>query len=189
LRIHHLRGQMQSKQPGAPLNFDDKTSFVMRIDTAEVGMLTPALDRLMNSYVFNYPNPPLRNLHITMQGKQLVQSGIIHKIVDIPFTMWADVSASNGMIRIHPTKISICGINGLGLLKAVGTNLEKMIGKELPHEKGVSADKNDLLLDPNKMLPPPQVELHLADVKVQGDELMQFYDAGGHEADLPLPHP
>src|SRR4051795_13393267 len=31
LRIHHLRGTMQSKQPGAPLNFDDKTSFVMKV--------------------------------------------------------------------------------------------------------------------------------------------------------------
>jgi hypothetical protein len=124
-----------------------------------------------------------------MDGNQLKQEGIIHKIVDIPFTMWADVSASNGMIRIHPTKISICGINGLGLLKAVGTNLEKMIGKELPHDKGVTADKNDLLLDPNKMLPPPQVELHLVGVKIEGDELMQFYDAGNHEPDLQLPHP
>jgi len=51
----------------------------------------------------------------------------------------------------------------------------------------VSAQANDLLLDPNKMLPPPQVELNLVDVKVEGDELMQFYDAGKHAADLQLP--
>src|SRR6185369_10569944 len=123
LRIHSLRGVLQSKQPGTPLNFDDKTSFVMTVDKADVGMLSPSLDRLMNAYVFNYPNPPLRDLHITMEGRQLVQSGIIHKIVDIPFTMWANVSASNGKIRLHPTKISICGINGIGLLKAVGMTL------------------------------------------------------------------
>jgi hypothetical protein len=30
--------------------------------------------------------------------------------------MWADVSASNGKIRIHPTKMNICGLNGLLLL-------------------------------------------------------------------------
>jgi len=67
--------------------------------------------------------------------------------------------------------------------------LEKMIGKQLPHDKGVSADKNDLLLDPNKMLPPPQVELHLVEVHVEGDELMQTYDAGKHQPDLQLPRP
>lgn len=189
LDIHELRGQMQSKETGRPVNFDNKMEFVLRVDRARIGMKPSSLDSLMNQYVFNKPDSPLRQLHITMDGNQLKQEGIIHKIVDIPFTMWADVSADSGMIRLHPTKISICGINGLGLLKAVGTNLEKMIGKELPHERGVTAQANDLLLDPNKMLPPPEVELHLVDVKVQGDELMQFYDAARHEADLQLPHP
>src|SRR3954464_2221365 len=127
LRIHHLRGVLVSKQPGAPLNFDDKTSFVMKVDTGEVGMLPASLDRLMNAYVFNYPNPPLRDLKITMEGKQLVQSGIIHKIVDIPFTMWADVSATNGKIRIPPEKVSFWGKNAPGGPKAGGMGGEKIL--------------------------------------------------------------
>jgi hypothetical protein len=187
LRIHHLRGVLVSKQPGAPLNFDDKTSFVMKVDTGEVGMLPASLDRLMNSYVFNYPNPPLRDLKITIEGKQLVQSGIIHKIVDIPFTMWADVSATNGKIRIHPTKMSICGINGLGLLKAVGMTVEKML--QLPKERGVSAEGNDMLLDPQKLLPPPQIELKLVGVQIRGQELVQIFDAGQHLAPIVPRHP
>src|SRR5436190_10667630 len=189
LDIHELRGEMQAKEAGQPLNFDNRMTFVMRVDRARIGMKSQSLDDLMNSYVFKMADQPLRNLHITMDGKQLKQEGIIHKIIDIPFTMWGDLSVSNGMIRIHPTKISICGMNGLGLLKAVGTNLEKMIGKELPHDRGVFADKNDLLMDPNKMLPPPKVELTLVDVHVEGDELMQIYDAGKHQPDLQLPHP
>jgi hypothetical protein len=184
LRIHHLRGVLQPKQAGTPLNFDDKTSFVMRVDTGTIGMTSPSLDRLMNAYVFNYPDPPLRNLHISTANGQLVQSGIIHKIVDIPFTMWANVSASNGLIRIHPTKISICGINGIGLLKAVGMTLEKML--PLPKQRGVSAQGNDMLLDPSRLLPPPEVELHLVDVRIRGDELVQVFDAGRH---LPALHP
>jgi len=187
LRIHHLRGTLQSKQPGAPLDFDDKTKFVMKVDTGEVGMLPASLDRLLNAYVFNYPNPPLRDLKISIEGKQLVQSGIIHKIVDIPFTMWADVSASNGKIRIHPTKMSICGINGLGLLKAVGMTVEKML--KLPKERGVSAEGNDMLLDPQHLLPPPEIELHLVGVRIQGDELVQIFDAGMHLPPLVPRHP
>lgn len=189
LDIHSLRGEMQAKKAGDPLNFDNKLTFVMRVDTAKIGLRSDSLDRLMNVYVFNSANPPLRNLHITTEGKQLKQEGIIHKIVDIPFTMWADVSVSDGKIRLHPTKISICGINGLGLLKAVGQSLEKLIGKELPHDKGVFADKNDLLLDPEKMLPPPQVELHLVDAHVEGDELIQLFDAGRHMPPLQPRHP
>lgn len=187
LDIHTLRGEMVSKTPGAPLNFDNKTSFVLKVDTGTIGMRSASLDVLMNRYIFGYPNPPLHNLHVEPSGKQLKQSGIIHKIVDIPFTMWADVSASNGMIRIHPTKIDICGINGIGLLKAVGMTMEKML--KLPKERGISAQGNDLLLDPNHALPPPQVELHLVDVRIEGDELVQIFDAGRHLPELVLPHP
>jgi hypothetical protein len=189
LDIHSLRGEMQAKKAGDPLNFDNKLTFVMRVDTAKIGLRSQSLDRLMNDYVFSSANPPLRNLHITTEGKQLKQEGIIHKIVDIPFTMWADVSVTDGKIRLHPTKISICGINGIGLLKAVGQSLEKLIGNELPHDKGVFADKNDLLLDPVKMLPPPQVELHLVEAHVEGDELIQTFDAGRHMPPLHPKHP
>ncbi|HEX7192199.1 MAG TPA: hypothetical protein VF381_11590, partial [Thermoanaerobaculia bacterium] len=185
LDIHELRGEMQSKTRQDPLNFDDKRSFVMRVDTGTIGMKAPSLEKLMNRYIFGYPNAPLRDLHISVSGKQLVQSGIMHKVVDIPFTMWADVSADHGLIRLHPTKISICGINGIGLLKAVGMNLQKML--KMPEERGIRAEKNDLLLDPQRVLPPPQTELHLVDVHTAGDELMQVFDAGKHVAPLVLP--
>jgi len=187
LDIHELRGEMQAKEAGAPLNFDDKRSFVMRVDTGTIGMKSASLDKLMNQYIFGYPNPPLRDLHITIAGKQLQQQGIMHKGVDIPFTMWADVSADHGLIRLHPTKISICGINGLGLLKAVGMNLQKML--KMPVERGIRAEKNDLLLDPNHVLPPPAVELRLVGVHTSGDELIQVFDAGRHMAPLALPKP
>jgi hypothetical protein len=187
LDIHSLRGEMVSKEAGAPLNFDNKTTFVLRVDVAKIGMKPASLDNLMNRYVFGYANPPLRNLHASIEGNQLRQEGIMHKLIDIPFTMWADVSASDGLIRIHPTKISICGINGIGLLKAVGQNLEKMLA--MPKDRGVRAEKNDLLLDPSKMLPPPQVELHLVEAHIEGDELMQVYDAGRHLPDLAPPYP
>lgn len=183
--IHQLRGEIVSKQPGTPVNFDNKLTFVIHVDTGRIGMNGPNLDHLMNRYVFGYANPPLRNLHITTNGKQLIQQGIIHKVVDIPFTMWADVSASNGKIRLHPTKIDICGINGIGLLKAVGMTLEKMLA--LPADRGVTAEKNDMLLDPEKLLPPPQVELKLSDVRIEGDELVQIFDAGRHLAPM-TPH-
>ena len=187
LKIHQLRGVMQSKQAGTPLNFDDKQSFILHVDTAVIGLTTPSLDALMNGWVFNKPNSPLRNLHITFAGKQLKQEGILHKIVDLPFTMYADVSADAGRIRLHPTRIDICGVNGLGLLKALGQSLEKMIGKELPKDKGVSAEGNDMLLDPGKMLPPPETELHLVEVHTAGDELVQQYDAGRKLAPLTPP--
>jgi hypothetical protein len=189
LRIHTLRGQMAAKKAGSPLNFDDRTSFVLHIDTGRIGMTPASVDSLMNRHVLAFPGAPLKALHASIDGRQLKQEGIIHKIVDIPFTMWADVSASDGRIRLHPTKISICGINGLGLLKAVGQTLEKMIGKELPRDRGMTADGNDLLLDPVRVLPALAAELKLMDVRVEGGELLQIFDAGEHRAPLSPPRP
>ena len=187
LNIDQLRGAMVAKKAGDPVNFDNKNDFILKIDTARIAMHPASLDNLMNRYVFGYPGASLRNLTITMSGKQLVQQGIMHKIVDIPFTMWADVSADHGEIRIHPTKVDICNINGLGLLKAVGMTLEKMLN--IPPGHGVTAEKNDLLLDPEAILPPPQIQARLTDVHVEGDELVQIFDAGEHLPPLTLPKP
>ena len=152
LDIHRLRGEMVSKVAGTPVNFDKKDSFILRIDSAATGLTATSLDALLNRYIFSDRGGPLRNLHASIRGKQLVLEGIMHKIVDLPFTLTADVSASDGRIRIHPTRIDICGVNGLAFLKALGQTLEKMIGKQLPAEHGVSAQGNDMLLDPVKML-------------------------------------
>lgn len=187
LDIHSLRGEMVSKTAGTPLNLDNKLSFVMKVDSAKIGMRSASLDVLMNRYVFGYHNAPLRNLHIETAGSQIRQSGIIHKLVDIKFTMLADVSASNGKIRIHPTKIETFGINGLSLMKTLGTTLESML--RMPDDRGISAEGNDLLLDPNRVLPPPKVELRLTGVHVEGDELIQIFEGGRHLPELPFPHP
>src|SRR5260370_38305548 len=71
MKIHQLRGEMIPKQPGTPLNFDNKTSFVLKVDRAKIGLTGANLDSLMNRYVLNASNSPLRNLHATPDGKQL----------------------------------------------------------------------------------------------------------------------
>src|SRR5207244_4227804 len=38
LDIHQLRGEMIPNEPGKPLNFDNKLTFVMRVDTGHIGM-------------------------------------------------------------------------------------------------------------------------------------------------------
>ena len=69
-------------------------------------MRSASLDVLMNRYIFGYPNPPLRNLHTEIAGKQLKQSGIMHKIVDIPFTMLANLCWNPAI------SVPVCGVPG-----------------------------------------------------------------------------
>ncbi len=187
LHIHDLRGQMYDKEKGKPLDFDDKRSFTMKIFQAHVGVTGQSLTDLMDRYVFNYKGAPLKNLKVTIQNGKLVQQGELHKIIDIPFVMTADVSAtSDGWIRIHPVAIEICSLNGMALMKAFGMSLEKVMTNLPP---GVRVEKNDTLIEPLKILPPPSIEGRLVGVSIAGDELLQDFDDGHHATPLALPVP
>lgn len=188
LHVHHARGEMFAKHRGDPLNFDDKHSFVFKIANGKIGIDGPSLSALMNHYLFAYRGAPLRDLQITIEDNRLRQEGVMHKIIDIPFTMFAEISMTpQGWIRLHPTKIEICNLNGQALMKAFGLSLEKLL--DLSKAKGVRADGNDLLLDPLHLLPPPAIEGRLAAVRIEGDEVIQVWDSGESLPPLPVPFP
>jgi hypothetical protein len=176
LNIHTLRGEMYDKVEGQPLNFDDKRTFVVKIDRGRIGVSGAALSDLMNHYVFHYEGAPLKNLVLHVHEGRLVQEGVMHKILDIPFEMTADVSTTDeGWMRIHPIGMKICSLDGQKLMKAFGITLDKVL-KKLP--QGVRVEKNDLLIDPLKILPPPTIEGRLADIELHEDELVQIFDSG-----------
>jgi hypothetical protein len=188
LRVHELRGQLFDKERGKPLDLDDRRSFTLRIFEAAIGLQAPSLDNLMNRYVFGYPGAPLRAMTATFVGNQLREEGILHKGIDVPFTLLATVSATpDGWIRIHSTKIEVCNLNAAALMKALGLTLEKMLDLSKAH--GVRAEGNDLLLDPPVILPPPQIDGHLASVRIDGDELALEFTSTTVPAALTLPEP
>jgi hypothetical protein len=185
LRIRRLRGEMRSLR-GGPILFDDKTSFVIRLLDAEVGLNGSDLSTLLNSHVFAYPGAPLKRLKVHTAGTHLVQSGIMHKIVDIPFEITADVSVTpEGLIRLRPVKTKILGIDGNGLMRAFGLSLEKIL--DLSKAKGVTVKGNDLYLNPSRLLPPPAIEGRVTGIRIDGDELVQTFGAPGAASALAPP--
>jgi hypothetical protein len=173
LDIHHLHGTMRAKA-GGPINFDDKTSFIMGLDDAEVGLTGPSLSLLLNKYVFNFPGSPLKHLVVTTSGAQIIQKGILHKVADLPFTITANMSVTpDGRIRIHPVKTVILGLHVDELLNGIGLTLDKII--DLSKSKGATIKGNDIFLDPEKILPPPSIEGHVTSVRVQGAEVVQSF--------------
>jgi hypothetical protein len=185
LAIHTLRGEMYDKVEGQPLNFDDKSSFVMRIFRARIGVSGAALSDLMNHYVFHYEGAPLKNLVVHVHEGRLVQDGVMHKLIDIPFEMTADVSVTDeGWMRIHPLKMEICNLDGTKLMQAFGITLDKIL-KKLP--AGVRVEKNDLLIDALAILPPPTIAGRLSGIELHEDELVQLFDSGTNAATLAEP--
>jgi hypothetical protein len=185
LRIRNLRGEMRSLR-GGPIIFDDKNSFVIRISNAEVGLNGTDLSNLLNDVVFAYPGAPLKRLKIHTSGTQLVQSGVMHKIVDLPFEISSEVSATpDGLIRLHPVKTRIFGIGVEGVMRAFGLSLQRIL--DLRKAKGVSVRGNDLYMDPVKLLPAPAFEGKLTRVRVDGDQLVQTFGARDSATNLRVP--
>lgn len=184
LSLEPLIGRMHSRRNDHVVSFDDKQSFVLAIDTATVGLTVDDLSRLMNTYVFAYRGAPLKGLSFATEGDRLIQRGTLHKVVDIPFEMTAEVSATaDGEIRVHPVSMKICSIPGKGLMDALGVTLEKLI--DLRQAKGVRAVENDLLLDPVRLLPPPAIAGHLVAAKVEPGRLIQVFGAARDRAAIP----
>ncbi len=185
LRIHTMRAEFFDKEEGRPLNFDDKKTFVVQVHTARIGLGGRALSDLLNRYVFSYKGTPLRDLRIQVHEGRMVQQGVMHKLIDIPFEMTASVTVEDdGWLRIHPIDMKICNLDGTKLMKAFGITLDEIL-KKLP--KGVRVEKNDLLIDALNILPPPTIKGRLVDVELHEDELLQIMEDGTRVAPLAVP--
>ncbi|HEY8167048.1 MAG TPA: hypothetical protein VIF83_15975 [Gemmatimonadaceae bacterium] len=173
LRIHRLRGTMRSKT-GGMVFFDDKTSYIITLDAAEVGLGPRDLSLMLNKYVFGYPGAPLKRMQVTISGNEIVQKGILHKVLDVPFEIRAQLSVTpDGLIRIHPTRTELMGMHVDGLMKALGLALDEIIN--IRKARGATLKGNDIYLDPAKILPPPAFEGKLSGVRLSNNEVIQTF--------------
>jgi hypothetical protein len=170
----YIHGEVISTKAGIVPILDTTTSFRIRITGGKVSLRGADLSVLMNEYVFNYPGSPLRDLKVETEGDHIVQSGIMHKGVDLRFKLKAKVQLMpDGKLRLHPSEVEILGVNGLKLMNALGLKLEKML--DLSGSRGASVEDNDILLDPKKIIPPPEIDGKLAAVRVEGPMLVQEF--------------
>lgn len=176
LHVTQLVGQAVATQQDRPVTFDDKRSFTIRIATAEAGITLPDLGRLLNEYVFAYPRAPLFDLRVSRDGARLRLRGKLHKGGDVPFEILASLSTTAaGEIRIHPSSIRVAHVPAGGLLKLVGLRLDHLVN--LAGSRGARVEGNDILLDVERMLPPPVMRGHLTAVRADGDQIrLSFRD-------------
>jgi hypothetical protein len=189
LEIRQLRGQMIPLRRNQPVTFDDATSFVTRIRSAEIGVDASTLTELMNSYVFAYPGAPLKNVEITIDHDRIRQKGTIHKGVDVPFELEGslDVTA-DGRIRLHPDKVTSAHVPVKGLLHLFGKDISRLVN--IKQDRGVRIEGDDILLDPSRMFPPPRIEGKVTSVRIEGAKIVQTFGSGPPASlELPLKAP
>jgi hypothetical protein len=186
LEVRTLRGELQRTDPDTPVTFDDRQSFIVAIDQAEVALSPVSLASLMNSYVLAYEHSPLKNISVATDGDRLIQKGTIHKGVDLPFEIEGSVSAtSDGEIRFHAEKIKAGRLPVKGLLHFFGEDLSKLVNQNAG--RGMKVVGDDVILSPSLLTPPPHLRGRIARVSIERGKVVQFFDSGRHTAVLNPP--
>ena len=174
LQIRQLDGQFLPTHTGKPPTFDDKLSYLVNIDSAEVAVSMASMTHAMNTYVFNEPDAPLKNLKLSAEGSEIKQTGTLKKGIGIPFEMVGTMSpTAEGLIRIHPTKTKAAHLPVKGLMKLLGLDMAKLINTR--KTRGITVDENDLIMDPSAALPPPKIRGRITSVAIVGDSIVQTF--------------
>jgi len=158
---------------GIPV-FDDKNSFELQIIAAEMTMDPQSLANVLNTHVFAAKDAPLKDISITIDKDRLKVKGKLHQKGDIGFETEGQLSATaDGKIRLHAEKIRALHLPVKGLMDLFGLDIADLIksGKV----RGVQVEKDDLILDPGEILPPPKISGKITDIHLEGNNIVQIF--------------
>ena len=175
--IPRLNGALvPSKTDEIPV-FDDKTSFTLRIDAAEISMPVASLANVLNANVFNAKDAPMKDISVRADKDRLKVKGKLHSKGDIPFETEGVLSATpDGKIRLHTEKLKALHLPVKGLMELLGLDLATLINTN--KVKGIHIEKDDLILDPQEILPPPRIQGRVAQVFIRGNDVVQVFGDG-----------
>jgi len=157
--------------------FDDKQSFVLQIDSAIMSISTDALAHVLNDYVFAAKDAPLKGMSVSTEGDQIKIKGKLAHKADVPFEMVGDIQATpEGKIRVHARHIKAAHLPVKGMLDLFGVKLADLINTK--KISGVSTEKDDIILDPEQILPPPQIRGKLTSVRIENGQIVQVFGSG-----------
>ena len=177
MHIRYLSGQLLPTRKGQPPAFDDKLSYVLAIDSAEIGVSLASMSHVMNAYVFGAPDAPLRNMKLSIHDGEIRQTGTLAKGPGVPFEMSGTMSATaDGKLRIHPAQVKAAHLPVKGVMKFLGLDMAKVINTR--NTRGLTVDGNDVILDPAQMLPPPMMRGRITAVRIEGDQIVQTFGTG-----------
>ena len=117
VQIANLDGALvPSNEHPLPI-FDDKNSFRLRVDSAQISLTPESLARVLNSYVFARSDAPLKDISIRIEKARLKIKGKLHSNGDLPFEMEGQLTPTpDGKIRVHTEHIKALHLPVKGLM-------------------------------------------------------------------------
>ncbi|HKT24116.1 MAG TPA: hypothetical protein VJR04_05905 [Terriglobales bacterium] len=174
VHIRSLNGRLVPVKGDLPI-FDNKDSFKIQIDSAAIAITPDSLANVLNSYIFRGQDAPLKNISIRIDSADhLKVKGKLHSKGDVPFETDGTLSATaDGKILLHAEKIKALHLPVKGLMDLLGIDLADLI--KTGKVRGIEIQKDDLVLDPEKLLPPPHVLGRVTAVQVHAGQIVQIF--------------
>lgn len=155
-RIDTLSGELMPTGKYEMPVFDDKRSFEVRVRDARIAITPKALAEIMNKFVFAKPDAPLKEVTVSIENDKLAIRGKLNGERMIPFQTVGRLGATpDGRISVHTVKMKALHVPVKGMMDLFGIDLEKVLNTS--KIEGLEVDKDDLLMDLGKLLPPPHM--------------------------------
>jgi hypothetical protein len=185
LQIRYLRGRFEPAGGAAMPSMDDKLSYVVAIDTGEIALDMASLTALMTRTLGNGRSNADR-LRITADGTNLRQRGVLDKGLKLPFDVKGGIEATpDGRIRLRAAAVKGFGVPVHPLMKLLSIEMDDLLKVKPGH--GVTVENNDLILDPQQLVPPPVIRGKVTSVRVAGGLLVQTFGSGEPQPLSPPP--
>jgi hypothetical protein len=183
VHISRLDGKLTPNGSEMPV-FDDKQSFRLDVDSAEITVTMAALTSDLNDFVFAAPGAPVNDLKVRTENSDLALTGLLVSKGAVPFETVGTVSLTpEGKIRIHTKKVKALHLEVKGLMDLFGLDTADLINAK--KIQGVTFDKDDLILDPEQILPPPQLRGHLTGIRVLNGSMVLTFGTPGQQEQFP----
>jgi hypothetical protein len=158
-------------------DFDDKTSFEVRVTSGRISLTPAALTEIMNSHVFAAKDAPLKDLNVSIKDGQLIIKGKLHSKGDISFETSGTLTVnSDGRLRVKTERVKALHVPLKGVMSALRIELADVINTS--KIDGVDTDKNDLLMDLSTLLPPPHIRGKVSAVRVADNTITTIFGTG-----------
>jgi hypothetical protein len=175
VHVHQLEGTLKPTTAGRVPIFDDTTSFMISASSGQMSITVDSMAHVLNDYVFAKKDSPLKSISIQASGSGLLLKG---RKGPMPFEALVTLSVTpDGEILLHTEKMKVAHLPVKGLMELLGVDVADLVNTR--KIEGIKVQGDDLILNTEKVLPPPHIQCKVSSVSVRGNEIVET--VGGAE--------
>jgi hypothetical protein len=174
VHIAQLQGSLTPTTPEGLIVLDNSNSYTLNLASAEIGLGCNSLAKVMNENLFSAADAPVKEVRIAATNHQLIIKGKLRRMGDIAFETTGTLRLEgDGRVRLHTEHLKAAHLPLKGLMDVLGVDMAGMINSS--KIRGVSADKDDLIFDPEQIFPPPQIRGRITAIRIEGNKIVEVF--------------